>query len=81
MGDLLNMLFGWKEILVTTDEQKYYQIKDKLRANHIKNQTSISDNHLNDRNRATFLVTNNQRMHYIYVKKENYDKAVHLVNS
>lgn len=81
MGQLLNLLFGWKEILVTTDEQKYYQIKDKLRANNIKNQTSIVDNQLNDRNRATFLVRNSQKMYYIYVKKENYDKAVHLVNS
>ncbi|MBF4691529.1 hypothetical protein [Fusibacter ferrireducens] len=81
MGELLNLLFGWKEVLVTTDEQKYYQIKDVLRANHIKSQTSIVDNQLNDRNRGTFLVANSQRMYYIYVKKENYEEAVHLMNS
>jgi len=36
MGILLNLLLGWKEIFVITDEQQYYKIKDKFRVNDIK---------------------------------------------
>ncbi|MDK2867280.1 MAG: hypothetical protein PWP51_514 [Clostridiales bacterium] len=80
MNTLLNLLFGWKELAVTTNEQVYYKIKDQLAANHIKHQTNIVDPQSMNGKRGTQLGHHHQKMYYIYVKKAAYDAAVHFIH-
>ncbi|MBS7528078.1 hypothetical protein KHM83_15435 [Fusibacter paucivorans] len=79
MNTLLNLLYGWKELTVTTNEQVYYKIKDQLAANHLKYQTNIVDQQSINRKRGTLLGNHHQKMYYIYVKKNTYNAAVHFI--
>jgi hypothetical protein len=71
MGWLWNMIFGWEEILVTQDIDKYMQVKNDLNSKGIISKTEFVNNPSSNKGIGPIL---NTTMYYLYVKKDKRGK-------
>ena len=81
MNSIIYSLFGWKELLATSNEKHYYELCNRLTDNQIRRK-SVIENYLSRGSRGvTYISGNPELMHYIYVKKQDYDKAKYIMNN
>ena len=67
MSRLLNMLFGWEEILVTQDMDQYMKAKTDFESKGIKTRSEF----INSKHRGLGSIGNGVCMYYLYVKKQS----------
>lgn len=75
-------LFNRKELLLTTSMERQTKVRDLLAANGIDCRVRVKSNTGGvSRSRAVLPGTRMEMMYqyYIYVKKEDYEKAKHLI--
>ncbi|MFV0467220.1 MAG: hypothetical protein ACK5ML_14360 [Lachnospiraceae bacterium] len=66
MGRLWNMIFGWEEVLATSNIDQYMKMKIELDNKGIESQTKFVNNPGSHRGVGTM---NNVGMYYLYIKK------------
>lgn len=76
---ILRLIFGWREIFVTTDQSHYYRVKDILSSHGIKSTTAIENPYkrLLANSRMTSGISYNT--YYIYVKKDYLEQGKFLI--
>lgn len=76
MNLILNMIFGWEEILVTPNIDIYIKIKEKLKDNNIKFNSNIEEG-MKSRND----IHSKNKIYYLYVKKKDLSKAKNIISN
>lgn len=66
MSRLWDMLFGWEEVLITDNMDKYIKMKTELNNKGIKTRSKF----VNSENHRGIGSMRHVRMYYLYVKKE-----------
>lgn len=69
MSRLLNMIFGWEEVLVTQNINQYMKMKNQLNDNGIRSKTEFVNSSGGSMNRASMISTKSITTYYLYTKK------------
>lgn len=73
MEVLLFAIFGWKEVYMTHEVNRFYDVKERLNERKIKYKTRVDSGGMRHQS------LHSQSMYYIYVKKTNYDLVKSMV--
>lgn len=79
---IMEILFGWKQVLITNDMEEYARVRGKLIDNGIKSKTKIIGNSSIDRNSAPMSIglhNHNRKRYELFVKKEEVHKAYEVI--
>ncbi len=81
MGAMLKIVFGWREIFVSTDSRRYHIMKKKLSENGIKHLSEVNNPADSGSRRSLAVRDMSMNTYYIYVKANDVEKAKHIMNS
>ena len=72
-------LFNRKELLLTTSMERQARVRDALAANGIPYQVRVRGNGARSRTVLPGMRLDAMYQYYVYVKKEDYEKAKYLI--
>ena len=79
IGEIIRLIFGWQEVMITYDSKQFYRTKGMLVHNAIKTRSTIVRHMSRGRGRGLPLNIDSTAMYYIYVRKDNLSKAKNLI--